>query len=78
MSRFLLTVRRFVSHGLERLVLHGRRALPQGLGHDVHRELVGGHHDGRVGDLSDQLGDKAAVKAGPAFFAGNDSQRLPK
>ena len=34
----------------------------------VDGELVGGHHDGRVGDLADQLGAQPPVQPHPALL----------
>ena len=34
----------------------------------VDGELVGGHHDGRVGDLPDELGAEPSVQAEPSFL----------
>ena len=44
----------------------------------VDGELVGGHHDGRVGDLADELGAEATIQANPAFLLVDEPQRLPE
>lgn len=48
------------------------------LGQDINRQLVGGHHDGRVGDLTNELGSKAAIKAATAFVLVHCVKCLPK
>ena len=44
----------------------------------VDHGLVGGHHDGRVGDLPAELGDHAAVEAAPPLLAVHQEDRLPE
>ncbi len=41
-------------------------------------ELVGGHHDGSVGDLPDQLSDEAPVKAAATFGAIDRHEARPE
>lgn len=53
------------------LVLETRRQ-------QVDHSLVGGHHDGRVGYLADQLGGEAAVDALDALLLEDKTQRLPE
>ena len=47
-------------------------------GESVDDELVGDHHDGRVGDLPAELGDHAAVEAAPPLLAVHQEDRLPE
>ena len=54
------------------------RPLAELLFEHVDGELVGGHHDGRVGDLADELGAEAPVQANPAFLLVDEPQRLPE
>jgi hypothetical protein len=44
----------------------------------VDGELVGGHHDGSVGDLPDQLSDEAPVKAAATFGAIDRHEARPE
>ena len=44
----------------------------------VHDQLVGGHHDGRVGDLPDQVGGQPPVQPGPALLPVHQLQALPE
>ena len=41
-------------------------------------ELVGGHHDGSVGDLPNQLSDEAPVKAAATFGAIDRHEARPE
>ena len=43
-----------------------------------HGELVGGHHDRRVGDLPHKLGAKAAVEPDSSLLLVDKAQGLPK
>ena len=45
---------------------------------EVYCEFVGGHHDGRVGDLPDEVGGEAPVKSRPALLLVNQTHSLPK
>ena len=45
---------------------------------EVHDQLVGGHHDGRVGDLPDQVGGQPPVQPGPALLPVHQLQALPE
>lgn len=42
----------------------------------VHDELVGGQHDGRVGDLPHELGEEASVEGEVALLAEHQARRL--
>ena len=44
----------------------------------VHGKLVGGHRDGHVGYLPDELGGEAAVQLAPAALVVHEAQRLPE
>ena len=44
----------------------------------VDRQLVGGHHDGGVGDLSDELRGEALVEAPAALLAVDEAKGLPE
>ena len=44
----------------------------------IDSELVGGHHDGRVGDLPDELGAEPSVEAKSSLLLVDESQRLPE
>ena len=48
------------------------------LAEGVDRQLVGRHHDGRVGDLAHELRAEAAVEAAPALLPVHHHQRLPE
>ena len=50
----------------------------EGLPERVDGELVGGHHDGGVGDLSDQLGAQTPVQSPPSLLLVHEPQCLPK
>ena len=52
--------------------------LPHAPLHEVHRQLVDGHHDCRVGDLPDELGGQAPVQAPAALLTGHGEDRLPE
>ena len=57
--------------------VYGHRSL-QPQRQEVDGELVGGHHDGSVRDLSNQLDDQAAVEAPAAFGAIDGPQAGPE
>lgn len=42
----------------------------------VDDELVGAHHDGRIGDLSDQMCGKSSVKSSIAFLSKHQAETL--
>ena len=44
----------------------------------VDGELVGGHHDRRVGNLPHKLGAKAAIEPNPSLLLVNEAQGLPE
>lgn len=46
------------------------------LAQQVHDQLVGGQHDGRVGDLSDELRDQSSVKSSVALLHCHQPRRL--
>ena len=48
------------------------------LAEGVHGQLVGGHHDGGVGDLSDQLSAQTSVQAMSALLSVDQPQCLPE
>ena len=50
----------------------------EGLPERVDGELVGGHHDGGVGDLSDQLGAQTPGQSPPSLLLVHEPQRLPE
>ena len=45
---------------------------------EVNGELVGGHHDGCVGDLPDEVGGEAPIKSRPALLLVNQAHSLPE
>lgn len=56
----------------------GRHAVHVVPGEHVVGQLVGGHHDGRVGDLAHELRGEAAIEAPPSLFLVDDPQGLPE
>ncbi len=42
----------------------------------VDDELVGAHHDGRIGDLSDQMCGESSVKSSIAFLSKHQAETL--
>ena len=44
----------------------------------VDSQLVGGHHDGGVGDLSDQLSAQTSVQAMPSLLSVDQPECLPE
>ncbi len=44
----------------------------------MNAELVGGHHDGSVGDLTDELGNEAAIDALAALVAVDGKEAWPE
>lgn len=44
----------------------------------IHDSLVGRHHDGRVGNLADELRGQAAVQSRLALLLPHQEQRLPE
>ena len=44
----------------------------------MNTELVGGHHDGSVGDLTDELGHETAVDAFAALVAVDGEEAGPE
>ena len=56
----------------------GRHAVHVVPGEHLVGQLVGGHHDGRVGDLAHELRCEAAVEAPPSLFLVDDPQGLPE
>ena len=50
----------------------------EGVSERVDSQLVGGHHDGGVGDLSDQLSAQASVQPPPPLLPVHQSQSLPE
>ncbi len=75
-----LTVRALVPHPV--VIVHvsapGCAVVLEVLGHDGDRELVGGHHNGGVRDLPDQLRGQAPVQPSSAFLAGHRGQGAPE
>ena len=59
-------------------ILLSDRPLAELLFEQVDGELVGGHHDGRVGDLADQLGAQPPVQPHPPLLPLHQSERLPE
>ena len=59
-------------------ILLSDRPLAELLFEQVDGELVSGHHDGRIGDLADELGAEATVQADPAFLLVDEPKRLPE
>ena len=48
------------------------------LAEGIDRQLVGRHHDGRVGDLPHQLGPEAPVEPQPALLLVDQPEGLPE
>ena len=82
-SLLLLAVRRFAHQSIFRTgsvgcttVSGGRILEPEG--EEMNTELVGGHHDGSVGDLTDELSHEAAIDAFAALVAIDGEEARPE